>query len=74
MTHPLQWFLDRIGKTVVVSSSTGSSETTINNESHAEKLHGLDQQILEWEFRAREFEGDGWKRLPDGTVNCGCKL
>lgn len=109
MTHPLQWFLDRIGKKVHVTRERGGNTEefilTIASDQY-EFLYGYCQERgdtfrdphplsasilngpfiscdycgkvsateqLDHEQAAREFEGDGWKRLDNGTINCGCK-
>lgn len=107
MTHPLQWFLDRIRKTVVMHEAGLRTEDfiTIIDESHARTLSGFPQppftfrdphpltssiltcnvlrcdecgkigttENLDKEVAAKGFEGEGWKLLMDGTINCGCK-
>lgn len=98
--HPLSWFIERIGKTVVVNDNIYS----IVNDTHAEMCFN-DQDVYEYrdphpltssiltcnviscdtcgkvgttedldkEVAAKGFEGEGWKLLMDGTINCGCK-
>lgn len=108
MKHPLQWFLDRVGKTVIETYRKHDMHLFISDEHEANDCH--EGQSDGWTFRdphplssamllcwtlecsycgkivaeegqndhdremaANVFEGDGWKRLEDGTVNCGCK-
>ena len=110
MTHPLQWFLDRIGKTVECTDKIGKYNIDIKDSNVANYIFQVHQNkygntfrdphplsssmLLCWtlecsycnrivaeegqndndrEQAAKVFEGDGWKRLDNGTINCGCK-
>lgn len=104
--HPLQWFLERVGKTVVETYNGASKLYKIDNAYSAKSAcnefqrigfsyrdpHPLTASILtcnvlrcdtcgkigttedlDKEVAAQGFEGEGWNRLSDGTVGCGCK-
>lgn len=60
MKKPIEWFIERIGKTVVASSPKAfNGEMTITDDNHAKHLCNVAQEYQQYTFKDPETSENG---------------